>query len=162
MTPRNRKINRNPFLSITVGEGDVNNTGSKRKVRCKQSAAEMLCLTRYLGLMIGDLIKDRNDPHWMIYRALREIICIIMAPYYTEADVCRVDDLIVKHNEDFMRYLRDLLPKDHFATHIARIMRLNGPLWHFWGMAPERKNKDCKETATGTSSKKKMFHILSG
>lgn len=52
-----------PLYIDTCAEGDVNNTGLKSKVRCKQSAAEMLCLTKYLGLMIGDLISDPNDPY---------------------------------------------------------------------------------------------------
>lgn len=55
-----------PLFIDQCSDGEVNSTDLKRKIRCKQSAAEMLCLTRYLGLMIGDLIKDKNDPYWML------------------------------------------------------------------------------------------------
>lgn len=79
-----------------------------------------------------------------------------MAPQFTEADLSRLDELIVKHNADFKKLLRDLLPKNHFATHVVKIMRLCGPLVHFWSMPPERKNKELKDAATSTSSKKNV------
>ena len=37
---------------------------SGEKLKVKQSATEMMCLVRYLGLMIGDLIPP-NDEHWI-------------------------------------------------------------------------------------------------
>lgn len=92
----------------------------------------------------------------MLYRTLREVLCYVMAPQFTEADLCRLDELIVKHNADFKKLLRDLLPKNHFSTHVVKIMRLNGPLVHFWSMPPERKNKELKDAATSTSSKKNV------
>lgn len=140
-----------PLYVENCAVGDVNNTGLKSKIRCNQSAAEMLCLTRYLGLMIGDLIPDKDDPFWMLYHVLRELVSLIMAYYYSEADLCRIDELIVRHNEGFVRLLRDLLPKCHFLTHFVRIMRLNGPPAHFWGMTGERKNKELKEVAIATN-----------
>lgn len=149
-----------PLYEETCHEGEINNPGLKRKIRCNQSAAEMLCLTRYLGLIIGDLIPDKNDPFWCLYRILREIISIVMAPYFTDADLCRLDELIVKHNEEYMRLLRELFPKHHFTTHLVKIMRLNGPLRHLWGMTPERKNKELKGWATSISSKKNLPHSI--
>uniref|UniRef100_A0ABD2VVX8 Uncharacterized protein n=1 Tax=Trichogramma kaykai TaxID=54128 RepID=A0ABD2VVX8_9HYME len=49
------------------------------KIKIKQSAAELLCLTRYLGLMIGDLVSPDN-PAWELYLLLRKIIRIITSP----------------------------------------------------------------------------------
>lgn len=42
-----------------------------RKLKLKQS--QMLGLTRYLGLIIGDLI-PYNDKHWRLYKYLRNIL----------------------------------------------------------------------------------------
>lgn len=38
-------------------------TGIKSKIRCKQSASEMACLTRYLSLMIGDRISHKSNDY---------------------------------------------------------------------------------------------------
>lgn len=46
-------------------------TKEKKTVVCKQSAAESLCLIRYLSLIIGDLIPPGNK-YWNIYLTLRK------------------------------------------------------------------------------------------
>lgn len=50
-------------------------TNSKKgepKIKVKQSASELLCLTRYLALMIGDLISDKHE-YWK-FMYLSELI----------------------------------------------------------------------------------------
>ena len=44
-----------------------------QKVLLKMFAAEMLCLVRYFGLIIGDLI-PKDDIHWELYLYLRQIL----------------------------------------------------------------------------------------
>ena len=39
----------------------------KNKLNLKISAAEMLCLTRYFGLIMGDLIPE-DDQHYQLYK----------------------------------------------------------------------------------------------
>lgn len=60
------KSNKRPFLT----NDSLNN-------KLKMSASEMLCFSRYLGLMISDLLPV-NLPIWEIWKKLREIIDIIM------------------------------------------------------------------------------------
>ena len=51
----------------------------EKKIKFRQSAAQGLCLTRYLGLMIGDLI-DVENKHWQLYLYLWQIIDILTSP----------------------------------------------------------------------------------
>lgn len=60
--------------------------GVKSKIRAKQSAVEMACLSRYLGLMIGDLVPDGYQP-WQLYLLLRKIIGTVTAPRFVDSDI---------------------------------------------------------------------------
>ena len=115
----------------------------------------MLCLTRYLSLIIGDLIPKPNKS-WKLYLILREILGIITSPRYLISDIFRLTHLIRKQNELYMELFGSLKPKMHLGTHLPNIMRRNGPLIHFWGMIGERKNKNLKEVAVNTTTNKNL------
>ena len=51
----------------------------KSKLSLKMSASEMLCFTKYLGLIIGDKV-PRDDEHWVLYKLLATIVNILMSP----------------------------------------------------------------------------------
>lgn len=55
----------------------------KSKVILKFSAAEMACLVKYFGIIMGDLI-DSQDPYWKLYLYLRKIVDVIVSPRITE------------------------------------------------------------------------------
>lgn len=57
-----------------------------------------------------------------------------------------------KHNKLYIELIGKLMPKMHFLLHYPRIMLLYGPAIHFSAMKYERKNKQLKEIAVGTSS----------
>lgn len=111
----------------------------------------MLCLPRYLGLMIGDLIPADNH-YWKLYLCLREIIDILMSPVLDKGQVEVVRQLITKHNKKYLEIFGKLKPKMHIWLHYPRAILLNGPLVHYSSMKFERKNKELKETAVGTTS----------
>lgn len=73
-------------LEIEVCKEDFA-TGGKRKIKCNQSASEMACLSRYLGLMIGDKLELKNNDFWKIYRKLRKVIGAITMPTFVSADL---------------------------------------------------------------------------
>lgn len=134
-------------------------TDSKRRIRCNQSAAEMACLCRYLGLMIGDKI-DPDDEYWNVYRILRKVIGIVTAPSFVLADLHECKIQIEKLLSESNRLLRDIPPKGHNAVHIVEVMMLNGPLIHCWSMPFERKNRDQKLWALSTNSHKNVPYSI--
>lgn len=50
-----------------------------RKCHIIISAAEMTCLVRYLGFIIGDKIPE-NNPAWEIFLLLKQIILVVKRP----------------------------------------------------------------------------------
>lgn len=119
-------------------------TGGNKKIIVKQSASEMLCLCRYLPLMIGDLIPRNNKP-WKLFRILRKIIGIITRSNHAISHVNYIDALVMQFNTLYLQLLGTLPPKGHFGTHVPRIMLDNGPPTQFWGMIHESMNKDMKD-----------------
>lgn len=122
-----------------------------QKLKIKQSASEMLCLCRYLGLMIGDLIPGDNR-YWKLLICLRKIIGILMSPILDKGQIQNLKILIAKHNAKYIEFFGNLKPKMHIWVHYHRIIELNGPVVHFSSLKFERKNKELKETAVGTTS----------
>lgn len=123
----------------------------KNKIKIKQSSAEMLCLCRNLGLIIGDLIPGENQ-YWKLYLILRQIIGIVTAPMFHKADIRQLRCLIKQHNDTYIQLFGPLKPKMHFMVHIPEVMLDNGPLIHIWSMPYERKNRVLKEMAVSTRS----------
>ncbi|XP_043464098.1 uncharacterized protein LOC122499689 [Leptopilina heterotoma] len=122
-----------------------------RKIKIKQSASEITCLTRYLGLMIGDLIPADNR-YWKLYICLREIVDILMSPIIDKGQIQILNILIMKHNMQYLKLFGKLKPKMHIWLHYPRLIMLNGPVVHYSSMKFERKNKEAKEYALGTTS----------
>lgn len=126
------------------------------KLRVRESASEMLCLTRYLNLIIGDLVAQKNK-YWRLYRCLRNICAIVTAPQLREGEIFELGELIQKHNELYKKLFEKLKPKMHIITHYVRIIRLFGPVIHFSTIMFERKNKKLKEIPVGTTC---SLHLL--
>ena len=58
----------------------------KKVIKCRQSAAEISCLSRHLSLMIRDKY-DPNDEYWNLYLKLSRLIGIVTAPIFVLADM---------------------------------------------------------------------------
>lgn len=121
-----------PRPVIKQNSKKVKNDKIQTKIKLKQSAAEMLCLTRYLGIIIGDLILDKNDSHWKLYLTLRDIVGIVTAPRYLISKISEVTQLIERHNTLYLELFGLLKPKMDFLVHLPQIMLDNGPVVHFW------------------------------
>lgn len=143
-------VERNKPCTIEKETGNAyKNDEVQNKIKMKQSSADMLCLSRYLGVMIGDLVPP-NNVYWQLYIILRQIIGIVSAPTFNLADIANLRLLIRKHNEIYVELFGLLKPKMHFMLHLPEVMLDNGPVIHFWSMPFERKNKELKETAVST------------
>lgn len=122
-----------------------------KKLKIKQSASEMLCLIRYLGFMIGDLIPAGNRP-WKLYQYLRRAVGIITCPKIDVGDINDLKILISKHNSLYLELYGALKPKMHFWVHYQTLILKNGSVKHISSFMFERKNRKMKEIAVATSS----------
>ena len=83
-------------------------------------AAQMWCLSRYLPLLVGDLVPEENEM-WQNFILLLQIEEIVFAPKTTVQLAAYLDVLVGEYLEDFRRlYERPLLPKQHFMVHYPR------------------------------------------
>ena len=145
------KKNKPRPIYYTIGNKGVN------KVKLRQSASEYLCLARYFGLMIGDLVERHFDSpltneSWKLYKCLRRIIGILTRPELDRGQIIIVDSLIQKHNRLYLKLFGKLKPKMHLWLHYKRVMLLNGPVVHYATLKFERENRKLKEFAVGTVS----------
>lgn len=122
-----------------------------QKIKIRQSASEMMCLIRYFGLMVGDLVFAKNT-YWKLYLVLRKMVGIMTSPKLDRGQIQNLTELIKQHNKQYLRLFGKLKPKMHFLLHYPGIMLLLGPDVHFSAMKFERKNKELKEFATATTS----------
>ncbi|XP_051165298.1 uncharacterized protein LOC127284058 [Leptopilina boulardi] len=122
-----------------------------QKIKIRQSASEMMCLIRYFGLMVGNLVFEKNT-YWKLYLVLRKMVGIMTSPTLDRGQIQNLTELIKQHNKQYLRLFGKLKPKMHFLLHYPGIMLLLGPVVHFSAMKFERKNKELKEFATATTS----------
>lgn len=125
------------------------------KIKIKQSAAEMICLCRYLGLIIGDLVPNDNK-YWEVYKIIRQITGIVTSPVYVSVDLTNLNRLVRLHNEKYISLFGLLKPKMHFMLHLPKIMLRNGPAIHLWSMPLERQNKQLKDIVVSSSSHRNL------
>lgn len=123
----------------------------KNKVTLKCSAAEMLTLVRFFGLMIGDLIKNRDDESWLLYKYASQILDILLTPHVDPANVSVLATLVKKMNSLYLRLFGDLKPKFHYLVHYARYLLINGPLVNYWTMRCESRHRKLKSAAVAIS-----------
>lgn len=130
------------------------------KNQLKMSASEMLCFSRYLGLMIGDLIPPQL-PIWKLWVKLREIIDFVTSAVKHRDSFKRLQVLVEEHNSLYVTYFNDLKPKHHHLLHYHRVMQMSGPLLHLWSMRAEQKHKQSKMTSNISCNFKNIIHTLS-
>ena len=98
----------------------------------KLSSSEM-CLTRYFGLIVGDLVPE-NDDVWQLFIYLRQIIDIVISPRIIENDTIVLKNLIEKHHKCYLKLFGALKPKMHLMLHYPKILLEIGPFTNFWSM----------------------------
>ena len=88
----------------------VKSKKGSEKLKIRQSATEMLCLVRYLGLMIGDLVPAENE-YWKLYICLRQILGCLYLPRMNICQAAELQKLIEKHNRLYLTSFGKLKPK---------------------------------------------------
>lgn len=114
------------------------------KFKIKQSAVEMLCLVKYLGLMIGEVIPDKNK-HWKLYKYLRGLVSFTSSPGLRSTDREEIKKNFEKLNHLYYMTYGELIPKMHFLTHYDSVSRLNELVMHNSTDIFERMNRKMKE-----------------
>lgn len=94
----------------------------------------MLYLPRYLGVIIGEKIPNR-DEHLLMYVLLRKIVDILMSPRIVDQYITDLEELVYQLCTEYLSY-QALKPKFHFLTHNAFVLLDFGRLYIFgrWDM----------------------------
>ena len=152
----NTRIQNYGFIEICNKPPSVYYNTTTCELNLNTSAAEMLCLVRYFGLIIGDLI-SKNDKYWKLYQYLRQIINIVTFPRLTQSILRDLKILVMKHNELYINLFECLKPKFPNLIHYARLLFENGPCINFWSMRYESFHRQIKSNAVSTSCNKNLL-----
>jgi hypothetical protein len=126
----------------------------------RTSSSEMLCLTRYLGVMIGDLI-PAGDRVWDLYILLRKFLCMLLSKDTQKNISVLLKTLISEHHQLYLTLFDDTLKaKFHHLLHYPRMFDMVGPLVNTWSMRYESKHKESKTTAAVSVSRKNITFTL--
>lgn len=119
-----------------------------------EKAAQTWCLVRYLPLILGDIVTERNSKFnlikdkWTVITLLIHIIEIIFSPEITRGMIGQLKQLIEEHHTLFQsEFNRSLLPKHHLMIHYPTVIELMGPLVFLWCMRFEGKHNYFKNLA---------------
>ena len=129
----------------------IKRDGKNNCLNLKTSAAEMLTLMRFLGIIIGDVIPP-SDNRWNLYKYCRQILDILMSPRVVRGHAALLKNLIENLNKLYLEIYGKLKPKFHFLVHYPRIMMLNGPIIKFWSMRFESYHQIVKSNANTSSN----------
>lgn len=125
------------------------------------SASEMLCFSRHLGVVIGDLVPIDSEI-WQLYILLRKIIEIVTLKSIQLEYATLLTTLITEHHLLYLKLFNtNLKPKHHHLLHYPYIMRKVGPVSHLWSMRFESKHRESKLTAHSITNRKNICYTLS-
>ena len=146
------KSNKPPCLS-SAGVNEVN---------LKLSASESFILMKYFGMLIGDKI-PLEDSVWELYIKHRQILGILMAPFFIKEQISILKDLVSIHHKLFMEISPDknLKNKFHHMIHYYNFMLKFGPLRHFSSLRGEAKHRLGKLIADSVSNQQNLTLSIS-
>lgn len=113
-----------------ISEGHLK---SKNPLTCKMTASEMLCFTKYLGLIIGDMV-PRDSEIWKRYILLNKILNMVTSNCIGPECPIILRQLIDEHHQLYLKLMNtNLKPKHHHLLHYPFIMEQVGPLINIYG-----------------------------
>ena len=110
---------------------------SSRAMNIRQSAAQMISLSRALPFLIGDMIPE----HWHVFLMLLKICAIALSPTCSHHTIEYLRVLVEGYLFNFTQLYpnEDLKPKHHYMVHYASQIERLGPLIVSWNMRQEAK-----------------------
>lgn len=120
---------------------------SLTKANLNQTASQMLCLFRHIPFIFYELRTDeRLKDAWMCIQTLLKIVEIVYSSEITEADLQLLEQMVSLHLELVQKVFEvNLIPKHHFLTHYATLIRMIGPLIFISTMRYESKHQHLKK-----------------
>lgn len=142
--------------------GPIKLTTSTDKIR--QSAAQTLCLLKFLPLILNDCVKkipEEDIDKWNAILVLISIVKTACAPKISKSSVERLEkEIILHHTLIKTAYNISFTPKDHFITHYPSLIKLMGPLRRYWTMRFESLNGWMKQFAKIMQNYNDLSHTL--
>lgn len=127
-----------PYFEITNKPTPIN-ISFILKGRISYSAAEMLNLVLYFGLMVGDVVPD--DDVWLYYKTLRTLTNVCLHKSFYTYHVGYLRSLIEEHHTLYMSvFNKKLKPKHHHLVHYPTCLTKCGSFTHYWSMRFESKH----------------------
>ncbi|OXU22871.1 hypothetical protein TSAR_010190, partial [Trichomalopsis sarcophagae] len=138
---------------------EINADYLRKNNKIRASAAEMLFLTRYFGVLVGDKI-PRDNKYWSLYNKLHQIVSIITSPVLTASHILQLGMLIKEHNNLYIELFGNLKTKFHFLTHYVRMIEKNGPVIKYSSMRYESKHRMLKTIVLNSSSNRNILKSI--
>lgn len=125
------------------------------------SAFEMICLVRYFGLIVSELV-PLSTKIWELYISLRKIVDICCARVLQRECVLQLDSLVSEHNKLFLFFSNSSLKlKFYFLTHYGRLLLKNGPISLTFSLRYKAKHSFLKAYANSIPCRINLGHTLS-
>ena len=148
----NERLQQFDFVQNKASRIDSNLARSGGKLR--QSASQMMALSRYFPLLIGDKI-PLEDEHWCSFLLLLKICSIFLTPVCTPDTIPFLRILIEEKLSTFKELYpgSKLIPKHHYMIHYPTQIEQFGPLVHSWTMRQESKLSFVKQVSRKSNFK---------
>lgn len=114
---------------------DTNLCKGTQKIR--QSASQVMALSRYLPLIIGDKIPE-DDKNFISFLLLLKMCSVAVSPVCTQDTIPYLSQLIEEKLSKFTASFK-LIPKFHYTIHYPTQIQYFGPLLNAWTMRHESK-----------------------
>lgn len=133
------------------------------KISFSCTSAQMLCLAKFLPLIIGHLVPEELSEYWNVYLLLLDILDIVMSPRISEEMLVELKEKIKDHHSKFLICFPDkkLLPKHHFIIHYPSVIKKMGPPIYYWCMRFEAKHKYFKRIVKKINNYNNLCKTLS-
>lgn len=124
-------------------------------IKVKTSASQMVCLIKYLPLMLKSLVPEK-DLGWKFLLIISKLSDLLNKSSYSENDVTNLRRTITNHHKMFRRLFPTIAftPKFHFLLHYPDIIKEMGPPRRNNCYMYEMKHKDLKKIARSVMSRK--------
>jgi len=121
--------------------------------KLKLSGSETLLFIKILGILVGDLVPS-NDPYWMLYLKLRELLDICQSKSLPISQHVSLRVIVEEFNTMYVKVTGDTLkPKMHNFLHYARVLQCCGPIQLLSVARFEAKHRAITVPAHTTSSR---------
>ena len=126
---------------------DIKISGPGVSKKLTGTASQMRRLVLIFPIAIADMVKNFDDPVWLMIMHLRSICDLVCAPALSMGQIAKlrmeIDHYLLLRKECFP--IVQLLPEHEFLMHYPTLTEYFGPLKHLWTLRFESKHGDFKK-----------------